>query len=347
MSPAFDVAFDAMGGDFAPERPVEAAVQAVRSHGLRIALVGDPGQLHQRLAALGADGLADLVVVPAEDAIGMDEKPSLAVRRKPKASLNVAAKLVEAGEARAIVSAGNSGAVMAAGLFHIGRIEGVQRPALAACWPTLKAPMVFLDLGANIDPTAVQLAQFALFGEVYARCVLHRSRPRVGLLANGSEEGKGSDLTRATHEILTRAEINYAGYCEGREIWKGDLDVVVTDGFTGNVLLKTLEGFVEAITLSLKSEITRSLVSRAGALLMRGALLAVKQKLDYERVGAAPLLGLEKPVLVAHGGASVNALVHALLAARDRAAQDLEAATLASIERHAGLGLFAPPPDLP
>lgn len=340
MSPAFDVALDAMGGDFAPERPVEAAVHAVREHGLRVALVGDPERLGARLVSLGARELPGLSLVAAEDAIGMDEKPSLAVRRKPKASLNVAAKLVQSGEARAVVSAGNSGAVMAAGLFHIGRIEGVQRPALAACWPTLGAPMVFLDLGANIDPTPVQLAQFALLGEVYARCVLGRARPRVGLLANGSEEGKGSDLTRAAHELLSRAEVDYAGYCEGREIWRGDLDVVVTDGFTGNVLLKTLEGFVEAITQSLRSEIEKSPVAKAGALLMRGALLAVKRKLDYESVGAAPLLGLERPVLVAHGGASVNALVHALLAARARAAQDLEAATLASIERHAALGLF-------
>lgn len=326
------VALDAMGGDHAPLVPVEAALISARQ-GNAIALVGDEAIVKRAIAKIGGAHPPKLTIVHASETIAMDEKPSQAVRKKRDSSLSVAARLVAEGKADAMLSAGNSGAAMAAGLIECGRIAGVQRPAIASAFPTKKNPIVVLDLGANIDPTPVQLAQFAVLGEAYARAVLHRDKPRVCLLTNGSEEVKGTELTRAAHEILLKTHINYDGYCEGRDIFEGDIDVVVTDGFTGNVLLKTLEGCVSAIKSILEKEIRGSIAASAGALLMRSIFGSVKRKLDYEEAGGAPLLGLEKPCLVAHGGSSVNALVHAIAASQRMVSTNLAEVIRESIAR--------------
>jgi glycerol-3-phosphate acyltransferase PlsX len=335
------IAVDALGGDKGPSVPVEAALNVAKS-GISIALVGNESVVRETLARLSGSTPKNIEVVHASEEIAMDEKPSQAVRKKRDASIVVAARLVADGKADAMVSAGNSGAAMAAGLFELGRIPGVQRPALASAFPTKIQPAVVLDLGANIDPTPVQLAQFAIMGDAYARAVLHRERPRVALLCNGSEEVKGSDLTRETHELLSRSAVNYLGYCEGRDIFTGDIDVIVTDGFTGNVLLKTLEGFVVALRDIFEREIRGSITASAGALLMRNIFGTVKRKLDYEEAGGAPLLGLEHNAIVAHGASSVKAMEAAIRAARGLVSTGVIAEIKQSVAKHAEMGLWPP-----
>jgi glycerol-3-phosphate acyltransferase PlsX len=340
---SIDVAVDAMGGDRGPDVPVQAALHALE-RGVRVALVGDEQAIQDVFRRLKKSPPRELVVRHAPDVVGMDEKPSAAIRKKRGASVTVAAEMVAQGEAKAMMSAGNSGAVMAAGLFSVKRIPGVLRPALATALPTRRQKIVLLDLGANIEPTPVQLAQFAVMGEAYARVLLGRARPRVALLANGTEEGKGSDLTRGAFELLRKSKIDFIGYCEGRDIFEGQIDVIATDGFTGNVLLKTLEGFVHAAREIVESEVRSSFAASAGALLMRDILKRVKKKLDYEESGAAPLLGLRRPCLVAHGASSVNALSNAIFAANKLPAS-LTAAVEAGIKLHAEAGLWPPPKE--
>jgi len=333
-----DVAVDAMGGDGAPAIPVEAGLVAAK-RGIRVCLVGDATALERELGRLAPKPPPTISIHHPPDIIHMHEKAS-AVRKKRESSIRVAARLVADGQAHALVSAGNSAAVMTSALVDIGRIRGVQRPALAACMPTKKRPAVVMDLGANIDPTPVQLAQFAVMGEAYARAVLERPRPRVALLANGSEEAKGTDLTRATNEILESATIDYVGYCEGRDIFEGELDVIVTDGFTGNVVLKTLEGFVTSVREIVEGHIRGSAIATAGALLMRGVLRDMKKELDYEKVGGAPLLGIDKRCFVAHGASTPNALTNAIVAADALAGSNVIETIADSIAAHGELGLW-------
>jgi glycerol-3-phosphate acyltransferase PlsX len=306
------IALDAMGGDFAPAREVEAAVIAAR-RGIPVTLVGRARAIGEALERVEGGVPAELEVENAEDVIGMDEAPSQAVRKKRDASICRAVRLVVEGGAGAMVSAGNSGAVMAAGLIDASRIDGVQRPAIAGAFPTKRSPAVVVDLGANIDPTAVQLAQFAVMGAAYAKAILGRERPRAAILCNGSEEHKGSDLTRAAYELLERSSsVEFMGYVEGNQIFDGDVDVIATDGFTGNVVLKSLEGFAVAMRELIEREVRGNLLAGAGALLMGDIFPRVKEKLDYQGAGAAPLLGLGANVLVAHGRSTVLALANAI-----------------------------------
>lgn len=308
------IAVDAMGGDFAPEVTVEAALDAARG-GQAITLVGVPNWIEGILVKLGATAPPTLEIHPAVEVVGMDEKPSRAVVRKKDASVRVCARLVAEGRAAAMVSAGNSGAVMAAGVIEIGCLPDVERPALLSTFPTEAEPVVVLDLGANVTPTAAQMVHFACMGDAYARAVLGRARPTIAVLANGSEEVKGNALTREVDARLRASRLNYQGYCEGGDIFAGHLDVVVTDGFTGNVVLKTLEGFVRATRSLVRSRIEGSLLGTAGALLMTDVIEELKRRFDYEGAGGAPLLGLRHPVVVAHGSSTVYALQSAIRAA--------------------------------
>ncbi|MEE2904206.1 MAG: phosphate acyltransferase PlsX [Myxococcota bacterium] len=336
---AVDVAVDAMGGDGAPAVPVQAAIQAARD-GVRVALVGNESIIESKLRKYGGRNISTLRIVHSEQVIRMDEKPSRAVRQKQNSSIRVAARMVAERDARAMLSAGNSGAVMASGLFDIGRIAGVQRPAIAASIPTRKEPTVLVDLGANTDPTPTQLAQFAIMGNAYAKTVLRRSHPRVALLANGSEETKGNELTRATHELLSKTKMDYLGYCEGRDIFEGDIDVIVSDGFTGNILLKTMEGLISTVRDLLERRAKKSMIANASALLMKDILRRVLKDLNYETAGAAPLLGLRRRCLVAHGASTVTALTNAIHAADQMAGTRIVEMIEDDILRHAELGLW-------
>jgi len=305
------VAVDAMGGDNAPVVEVEGAIAAVREYGVPVVLVGDTEKLRQELAKHNCKGL-DIAVHHASEVVGMHDSAADAVRKKRDSSIRVAFDLVKNGEAGAVVSAGNSGATMAAGMFVLKRLEGIERPAIAQVFPTLQGDTLVLDVGGNVDCKPLHLVQFAIMGEVYARLVMGVAQPRIGLLSNGEEESKGNELTRDTNAILKNISLNYAGYIEGRDIFNGVVDVVVCDGFVGNVVLKLSEGLVEAVGKMLKDELKGSLLSKAGYLLAHQAFANFRKKVDYAEYGGAPLLGINGVGMISHGGSNPKAIKNAI-----------------------------------
>ena len=336
------IALDAMGGDLAPAATVEGALRAHRGRGLRILLVGDEPRLREELRRRGAAD-HELAIQHASEVVEMGEHPGQALRRKKDSSLRLCFDLCKAGEASGMVSAGNTGAVLAGGLFVFGRLDHVDRPCIGGSLPTLGGTgrAVLVDMGANVECTPLQVTQFALMGEVYARRVLGVARPRVGVVANGEEEGKGTALTRAVAAALRLPEsgIEFGGYVEGKDVFSGDFDVIATDGFTGNVLLKTAEGAVWAFGQLLKRQIHSSKVATAGALLIKPQLDQVKKRVDYEEVGGAPLLGVRGVAMIAHGRSTHRAILNALSGAEMFAQQHLEADLSAAAAR--GEELFA------
>jgi glycerol-3-phosphate acyltransferase PlsX len=322
-----------MGADAAPRVEVEGVLSAVREADVDIVLVGDEDKVGRALAEAARPGPPEHVrILHAPEAITMHDSPAIAVKQKKKSSMRVCFDLAKAGEVDALVSAGNSGAMMACGLFVLGRSPGVERPAIVTTFPTLKGQCALLDMGANVDPRPSVLAQFAVLGTVYARLHHGKQRPRVGLLSNGAEEHKGTALTRETHQLLSRArddaagraEFEYLGYVEGRDIFRGDIDVIVTDGFTGNVLLKGLEGLAEAVFHMMRLEVEAGgVLEKLGAMLMRPALRRFKRKTDYAETGGAPLLGVEGVALICHGGSDGRAIKNAILVARQFARSGL------------------------
>lgn len=329
-----------MGGDLAPAATVEGALRAHRERGLEVLLVGDEARVRTELRRLGA-GDHELRVRHASEMVEMGEHPGQALRKKKDSSLRVCFDLCKSGDAAGMVSAGNSGAVLAGGLFVLGRLDHVDRPCIGGSLPTLGGAgrAVLVDMGANVDCTPEQIVQFALMGEVYARRVLGVVKPRVGVVANGEEEGKGTDLTRATAAALRRPEsgVDFRGYVEGKDVFAGDYDVIATDGFTGNVLLKTAEGAVWAFGQLLKRQIQASRVATAGALLMKSSLEQVKRRVDYEEVGGAPLLGVHGVAMIAHGRSTDRAILNALSGAEAFALQHLEDDLTAAAKRGADL----------
>lgn len=305
------VAVDAMGGDNAPSVVIEGAVAAARRWEIPIILVGDTPVIEAELAKYDCKDL-QLSVVHASEVVGMHDSASDAVRKKKNSSIRVAFDLVKNGEAHAVVSAGHSGATMAAGMFVLKRIPGIDRPALATIFPNQIDQTLVLDVGGNVDCKPYHLEQFALMGEVYARRLMGKKSPRVGVLSNGEEEGKGNDLTREAHKALVNAPYNYIGYVEGRDIFNGSVDVVVCDGFVGNVLLKVAEGLADTIGKMLKHEIKQSFVAQIGYLLSRGAFDKFKKRIDYSEYGGAPLLGIQGVGMVCHGGSNAKAIMNAI-----------------------------------
>jgi phosphate acyltransferase len=333
------IALDAMGGDHAPGVEVEGAIAAARTGCLRVLLVGDRPTLESELGRRGARDLP-IEVRHASQVITMRDSPSLAVRRKTDASMRVAADLVKSGEAQAVVSAGNSGAMMACGLFVLRRLPGVDRPAILTTFPARGGGQAaLLDMGANVDCRPLHLVQFAVMGAAFARRVHDKPRPRVGVLANGAEEHKGTDLTRATNELLRggQAGFEYVGYVEGRDVFSGDVDVVVCDGFSGNLVLKVTEGAVETLVAFLRDAIGATLVSRLLALGLAPAFRRFKQRMDYAEQGGAPLLGVQGTAVICHGGSSAKAIKNALLRAGQVVDSDLCGAVRAAIEDSAEL----------
>jgi glycerol-3-phosphate acyltransferase PlsX len=326
------IALDGMGGDNAPEVVVDGAILAARELGTRILLVGPEARLSGLLAARGGTGLP-IEVVNATQVVEMDEHPANAVRQKPDSSMVVGVKLVGDGRAQAFVSAGNTGAVMAAGLFQLRRIKGVDRPALAAVFPTRKGGSLVIDVGANADCKPEYLAQFGLMGSVYMERVFGVARPKVGLLSNGEEETKGSTLVQQTFPKLQALPINFIGNVEGKEIPVGDVDVVVCDGFTGNVVLKLSEGLASSITGLIREEINASLVSKLFAVGVLPAFRRVRKRLDYAEYGGAPLLGLNGVCIVAHGRSNAVAIKNAVRVAAQAVEHD--------VVGHIGRGLAA------
>jgi glycerol-3-phosphate acyltransferase PlsX len=312
------VAVDAMGGDHAPGAIVQGAINAARK-GLGVILVGAEARVYEELARHRAGHALPIEVVNAAEVIEMDDHPGQAMRRKKHNSIRVCFELVKEGRASAMVSAGNSGAVMAGAIMVLGRPEGVERPAIISALPALKGAPIMLDMGAVVDCKPIHLVQFALMGEVYARRVAGVARPKIAILANGEEESKGTDLTRTAAAALRRAPIHFVGYCEGRDLLTGEFDVIVTDGFTGNVALKTMEGTAKVVGEYLKRALRSSTVSKIGGLLSKTALDGMKKRIDWREVGGAPLVGVNGVGFISHGRSDALAIENAIRRARDAA----------------------------
>ncbi len=314
------IVVDAMGGDHAPAVVVDGAVLAAREFGVEIVLVGREADVRRELARHNTAGLS-LTVVHASEVVEMDEHVN-AVRAKRDNSMSVGIRLIKEGQADAFVSAGNSGAVMAAALFGVGRVRGIDRPALASIFPASRTPTILIDLGANTDPTPQNLAQFAMMGSVYAECVLGLNKPRVAIVSNGEEVEKGNELVKATTPLLQASGLNFIGSVEGKDIPKGLADVILTDGFTGNVIIKLTEGLVSFLGRTLKESLTSGLLNKIGLVLMIPGLILMlpgllfllpavqrlRKRVDYRELGAAPLLGVDGVVLIAHGRSDAQAI---------------------------------------
>lgn len=326
------IALDAMGGDRAPTETVLGALLACRELGLEVALAGPLGILDEELARYGPVP-SGLERVPASQAIGMDEPPAQAVRQKKDASVNVAMDLVKRGVAAAVVSAGNTGAVMASALLNLGRVEGIDRPAIGVLVPYDQAAVLLLDVGANADCKPSYLVQFAQMGSVYMERVYGVQRPRVGLLNIGEEASKGNELSVQVHERLRQSDLNFVGNVEGRDIHRGLADVVVTDGFTGNVAVKTGEGMADLVYVELRRAIRSRLRYRLAAFLLRPALREVRRRLDYREHGGAPLLGVNGVVIIAHGRADASAIKNALRIAHEAASTGMLDALRSALKR--------------
>ena len=306
------IAVDAMGGDLGPSVVVPGAIEAARQTGAKILLVGNEAILDGELSRLAPTGV-ELEIVHAPEVAGMDEKPSDILRRKKNASIQVACRLVRDGAAQGVVSAGHSGASVACGMFIMGRLPGVERPALAALLPTEKNPVVVLDAGANVDCRPYHLFQFGLMGDAFARDLLGYAAPRVSLLSIGEEEGKGNSQVKEAYELLKLAQnLNFVGNAEGRDIFTGDIDVVVCDGFVGNVVVKMSEGLASALVRMLKRLFTSGFLPALGGMLAKGAFKKFATTIDYAEYGGAPLLGLQGLAIVCHGRSSARAMQNAI-----------------------------------
>jgi glycerol-3-phosphate acyltransferase PlsX len=312
------VAVDAMGGDHAPGAIVHGAINAARK-GIAVTLVGAEARVREELVRHRAGHSLPIDVHDATEVVEMHDHPGQAMRRKKDNSIRVCFDLVASGRASAMVSAGNSGAVMAGAILVLGRPEGVERPAIVSVLPALQGEPLLLDMGAVVDCKPIHLVQFALMGEVYARRVLKVARPRVAVLSNGEEDSKGTDLTRAAAAALRHADLDFAGYCEGRDLLTGAFDVIVTDGFTGNVALKTMEGTAKVVGEYLKRALRSTTVSKIGGLLSKAALDGMKKRLDWREIGGAPLVGVNGVGFISHGRSDALAIENAIRRARDAA----------------------------
>ena len=320
------IVVDAMGSDGYPKPDVEGAVLAAREYGVEIVLVGKKDVVEPELARYPTAGLS-ISVVHASQIIEMQEHPAAAVRSKRDASMVVAMQMLKRGEVDAFVSAGNSGGCLASAIFYLGRIKGVERPALSSVFPTRKGPCFMLDIGANTDCKPVYLQQFAIMGSLYAENVLGISKPRVAIVSNGEEEGKGSILVQETVPLLKTSGVNFVGNIEGKDIPAGMADVVVTDGFTGNVIVKLSEGVAKFMLDMIKEEIKARPLAVVGAALAKSAFAQVRKRLDYREYGGGVLLGVDGVVIVGHGRSDAVAIKNAIRVAK----QTVETGVLPSI----------------
>ena len=305
------ICIDAMGGDHAPGVPIDGAIQAAREFGVSVVLVGIEEDIKKHIDACDIRGLS-IEIVHAPEVIGMDEDVLSAIRKKRGSSIRIGVTLVKEGKVDGFVSAGNTGAIMATMKTVVGSIEGVDRPALATLVPTQKSHAVLIDVGANVNCKPRHLEQFAIMGSIYAREILGIKNPRVGLMSVGEEEGKGNDLTKEVFKTLKDADLNFVGNAEGRDVYAGNMDVIVCDGFTGNVILKVSESLIEAVQVLLRHEIEKHILCKFGYFLTRPALATFKKRLDYSEYGGAPLLGIKGVCMICHGRSPAKAIKNAI-----------------------------------
>ncbi len=312
------IAVDAMGSDKAPKPEIEGAILAARQLDVRVLLVGREPQIRAELEHHPSASDLAIEVVHASEVIGMDEKAGQAIRSKRDSSMRVALRLVREGRAAGFITAGNTGAAMATAKMVLGTLPGVDRPGLAAVFPTSKGTAAILcDVGANVDCKPNNLVEFAVMGEVYSRNIFKIQKPRVGLLSVGEEESKGNELTKETFPFLKELHLNFIGNVEGRDLYNGHADVIVCDGFIGNVALKVSEGLVEAMRFLLKESLKSTISSQMGALLSKKAFADFKKRLDYSEYGGAPLLGVKGVVIIGHGSSNANAIKNAIRVAAE------------------------------
>jgi len=324
-----------MGGDQAPRAEVEGAMQAAREWGIRVLLVGREEVVRRELANHPHAGLP-LEIVHASEVISMDEKAAKSFRQKRDSSIRVGARLVRDGRAQGLVSAGNTGAVMATVKIVLGALPGVDRPALAGVFPTSKGTAaIMVDVGANVDCRPHNLEQFAIMGEIYSRAIFGIARPRVGLLSIGEEETKGNELTREAYPLLQRLALDFAGNVEGRHVFDGTLDVIVCDGFIGNVALKISEGLVETIKHSLRQALSSTTAAKVGYVLSRRAYADFRKRFDYSEYGGAPLLGIKGVCIVCHGRSSAKAIKNAVRVAAEVHRREINQLIEADLARRA------------
>src|SRR4030043_1931400 len=312
------IAVDAMGGDFAPQLIVEGAVLAAKKYVGKVVLVGDEDQVSKELSKYPTSKLP--IYIPHAPLVGaMHDSPSTVIRRMKDTSIKVALDLAKEGQVNGVVSAGNSGAAMALAIYIFKKLEGVERPAIATIHPTMKGNTVLIDSGGNVDCKPIHLVQFAMMGDAYAKYILRKEEPRIGVLSNGEEDGKGNELTREVHEILSATDLNYIGYVEGRDLNSGEVDVIVCDGFVGNVALKISEGLWETIHAILKWEAQDNIRARVAYFLMKRAIRRLEKRLDYSEYGGAPLLGINGDCVISHGASNAKAIMNAILLASNLA----------------------------
>ncbi|HSP15893.1 MAG TPA: phosphate acyltransferase PlsX [Thermoanaerobaculia bacterium] len=310
------IALDAMGGDHAPDEIVKGAILAAAEYSVHILLVGKQEILSAKLKEFGG-GSSRIEIVDAREVVEMEETALTPIRKKRNSSIRVCANLVKEGRAEAMLSAGHTGAAMTSAYMVLGTIEGVDRPALAAIMPNVDGHTVLLDVGANVDSKPAYLREFAVMGHFYAQMVFGISEPRVGLLSIGEEEGKGNELTKETFRVLKETGLNFVGNAEGRDVFNGNCDVVVCDGFIGNVVLKASESLGEMVKKDLRKELTKNPLRMAGAFLIKGALNSLMQRMDYSEYGGAPLLGVNGGCIVCHGRSNAKAIKNAIRVAHD------------------------------
>jgi glycerol-3-phosphate acyltransferase PlsX len=312
------IALDAMGSDRAPKPEIEGAIQAARHYGLRVVLVGNESSLRFELSRYPVASGLPLEIIHASEVISMEDKAVQAVRAKRDSSMRVGLRLVREGRAAGFVTAGNTGAAMATAKMVLGGIPGVDRPALAAVFPTaIRTVAILLDVGANVDCTPENLEQFAVMGEIYFRSMFGTRRPKVGLLSIGEEETKGNELTREAFQLLKRLPLNFVGNVEGRDLYGGQVDVIVADGFVGNVALKTSEGVANLVRAILKESLKETITRQVGYLLSRSAFADFKKRLDHTEYGGAPLLGVKGVCFITHGSSNANAIKNAIRVAAE------------------------------
>lgn len=330
------IAIDAMGGDFGPVTVVPGAIDGARLYQTSLLLTGRRDAIETELSKLDTNGL-DIAIVDTPEAVGMDESPAMAVRKKPRSSINLAIQAVKTGDAGAMVSAGNSGAVMASAFMALGRIPGVDRPALTTLLPSPRIPALLLDLGAVVDPTPMNLVEFALMAKIYREKTSGSSNPSVGLLSIGEEPSKGNTLAVEANKLLSaETRLNFHGNVEGKDVLAGVVDIIVTDGFTGNVTLKTVEGVIAMFTELIELRLANAeFGSVADAKTARAALAEASSIMDYAEIGGAPLLGVNGSVVICHGRSSRHAMCSAVGMAQSLARLDVVAAIEATMSARA------------
>lgn len=309
------VALDAMGGDFAPAVNVEGAIEAARENrSIRVILVGDESAISRELKDRKYPS-DRITIQPASEVVTMAESPSIAIRKKKNSSIHVGVKLVQSGEADGFVSAGHSGVVMATSLLFLGKAKGVDRPAIATVMPAIKGAFILLDVGATVDCKPENLLQFALMGNTYCRMIMGKKNPRVALLSIGEEDIKGNEMTKEAFKLIEKTDVKFIRNIEGKDIFTGKADVIVCDGFTGNITLKVSEGLAEAILKMLKKEVSSISAGKIGYLLIKPAIRNFKKRTDYDEYGGAPLLGINGTSIISHGRSSAKAIKNAVTVA--------------------------------